>query len=125
MQGEVSRSDLWHAPILSLLSEIWTFDFSYLKPREGQALPLGGYAIAKQAQDAGIAISKECRGGHAQGWHAGNEEVHCQELQSAGAGWVPKVPPGSMPDLSKGERQDPTKMRNSQIAFPPLPLGFK
>lgn len=109
MQGEVSRSDLWHTPVLSLLSEIWMFDFSYLKPREGQALPLGGYAIAKQAQDAGIAISKECRGGHAQGWHAGNEEVHCQELQSAGAGWVPKVPPGLCQISPRGRDRIPLR----------------
>ena len=47
LQVGVSQSDLWHAPVLSLLSEIWRFDFSHMKPREGQALPLGGYAIAK------------------------------------------------------------------------------
>ena len=37
--------------------------------------------------------------------------------------WIPKIPPGTVPDLSKAERQDPTLMRNSQISFPPSPLG--
>lgn len=84
-------------------SEIGRFDFSYLKPREGQALPLGGYATAKQPQDGGIASSKGCSGGHAQSWRAGNEEGHCQELWSARARWVLKVPPGTVPD-PPGER---------------------
>jgi len=43
---------------------------------------LGGYAIAKKSQAAGITRIKECGGGHAQGWCAGNKKVHCQVLQS-------------------------------------------
>lgn len=77
LQVGVSQSDLRHALVLSVLSELWRFDFSCLKPREGQTFPLGGYAIAKESQDAAIVSSKGCGGGHAQNWHAGNEEVHC------------------------------------------------
>lgn len=83
----------------------------------------GVMPLLKQAQDAGIASSRRWRGGHTQGWCAGDKEVHCQELQSMDAGWVLKVPPGTVPDLSK--RQDPTKMRNTQIFFPLFPLGSK
>ncbi|PKU45399.1 hypothetical protein llap_4284 [Limosa lapponica baueri] len=100
LQVGVSQSDLCHTLVLSVLSETWRFDFSYLKPRDSQALSLCDYAIAKQPQDAGIASSKGCGDGHSQSWHAGDEEVHCQELWSAGAGWVLKIPPGTMPDFS-------------------------
>lgn len=114
----VSQPDLWHTAVLSPLTEIRRFDFSYLKLREGQFVPLGGYAIAEQFQAGGTASSKGCGGEHAWGSERGGALAGAPER---GCWLGPKGPAC----YSKGERQDPTKMRNSQISFPPSPLGSK